>query len=175
MTFVRETIFGIATSDDQRDVPAVVTRDVGAYEYGATLPVFTFATATSTVPEGTIDYPITITATGTFLNDVTVGVQVIGGSAASGTDYVFSSPTTLVFPAAVGPGSQFITLDTILDGLDEFDENAQFQLVILSGSGIVGTPDQHTMTIPGNLAPSEEPPPGGLAHRLRLQAARDRP
>ncbi|HEX8326699.1 MAG TPA: endonuclease [Hymenobacter sp.] len=113
-------------------------------------PVFSFATGTGAVAEGnagTTTYTVTVNLTpaATAATTVQVGLDATNSTATSGTDFAFTSPTTLTFPA--GTTSQTVTVTVNGDAQPELDETVVLTLTNPSTGNVVGNPGTHTLTL----------------------------
>ena len=142
-----------ATVADQRGVPVVGTRDIGAYEAGSTpqYPSIAFTVASASYQEAAATFQIELTITGSPNFNGTVNVIAIdtgAGSASTGVDYVTFPPFIITINCTVTCLSYTqnmpITINT--DAIVEGDETIEFALV---GGGLVNilTPDVFTLTI----------------------------
>jgi|GEM_PF-1074263 len=130
--------------------PSLVARAWGFAPLGST-PTVQFAAATGSQPEGnssTSSYVLTVilSAEPTATATVQVAVDAAGSTAASSSDYTFTTPQTLTF----GPGqplSQSLTVTVNGDATVEPDETLRLLLQSPSGPIALGTPTVHTLTI----------------------------
>jgi Flp pilus assembly protein TadG len=107
------------------------------------IPTAYFENKTQSVDEGNTAL-VRIKLSGYSSSDITV-VFTVGGTANDPADYTRSpSGLSVVIPA--GSVSKTIDVDTLLDGLDEYDESIIFTLG--SGGGYsVGSPSSDTITV----------------------------
>ncbi|MBF9140917.1 endonuclease [Hymenobacter properus] len=113
-------------------------------------PVFSFATAAGSITEGntgTSTYTVTLNLAPAATAATTVQVNVDGtnSTATNGTDFAFTSPTTVTFPA--GSTSQTVTITVNGDTQPEADETVILTLTNPSTGNSVGSPGIHTLTI----------------------------
>jgi large repetitive protein len=134
-----------------------------------------FATTTGTAGEdaGTyaVDVTLTVSGGGTLASDVTVDIaDLLTGSATSGgSDYSFTSPTTLTFAAGSGDATQSATVTIVADTVTEGDETVDLDLTTLvdtTGQVTIVAPSGHVLTIEdrgeaGTLASTASVTPGG--------------
>ena len=116
-----------------------------------------FSLSSSTVVEnvdgGAHSVGVTLTVPRNLVHDVVVDVTAANGSA-TGADYTFTSPTTLVFDADTYPdgGTQSVSIALIDDSLIEGDETIDLELWVISGPATAVTPTAHTVIITDNEA-----------------------
>lgn len=91
-----------------------------------TLPRVQFASASSNVDEGTTG-SLELVLDKAAPVEVSVKVQVTGGTATAGGDYTFQNDVIVTFPA--GSMSQTVPLEAVQDALDEDLETVALQLV----------------------------------------------
>jgi len=110
-------------------------------------PTLSFAQDTVLVNEGQTSFTTDVKIDGSYSNQTTVEVAVVGGTATTPSDYVFVSPTTLIF-AANDSSAKSITVIITNDGVEEQDETIEFQLqnatnnaTILNGDLVVNIQD----------------------------------
>jgi hypothetical protein len=110
-------------------------------------PVVKFASAASSVSEGTMSVTLAVVRSGPSTGTTTVNYAVVGGTASPGADFNALLPGTLTF----GPGvmSRTITVGIVNDGTAEVPETI---VVGLSnpGGAVLGTPATTTITILDN-------------------------
>ncbi|MEM1095631.1 MAG: endonuclease [Bacteroidota bacterium] len=116
-----------------------------------------FAASTASVGEGNGTATLTVTISNPSSSTATT-VEVAlasGGTATSGTDFSFTSPTLLTFPANSST-SQTVTVAITPDTDDESDETVNFTLQNASGgtSATLGAPSTLTLTIQDDDAAS---------------------
>ncbi|HEX8505717.1 MAG TPA: endonuclease [Hymenobacter sp.] len=121
-------------------------------------PVFSFASATGAIAEGnagTTTYTVTVNLAPAATAPVTVqvGLDAPNSTATSGTDFAFTSPTTLTFPA--GTTSQTVSVTVNGDAQPEADETVVLTLTNASTGNTVGNPGTHTLA----LTNDDGPPP----------------
>jgi endonuclease I len=127
--------------------PSLVAR---AWGFAATGPVVSFATATGSVAEGnsgTTTYTATlrVSPTPTAALTVQVALDAASSTATNGTDFSFTSPTTVTF--AAGQTSQTVTLTVTGDTQPEADETVALTLQNVGSGASIGGPATHTLTI----------------------------
>ena len=114
-----------------------------------------FQQASSTADEGVGTHSVVVVLTvpggGALAADLTVDVTDAGtGSALTGTDYTFVSPTSLTFPAGTVSGAtQLVSVPIIDDGITEGAETIDLTLGNASG-GNVGSQATHQVAIDDN-------------------------
>lgn len=113
-------------------------------------PVFSFATTGGSIVEGnsgtsTYTATLTLTPAATTATTVQVGLNTTASTATNGTDFAFTSPTTVTFPA--GSTSQTVTVTVNGDTQPEADETVVLTLASPSTGNSVGSPGTHTLTI----------------------------
>ena len=121
-----------------------------AWGFAPTGPVFSFATATGGIAEGnasTSTYTVTLklAPAATTATTVQVNFDATNSMATAGTDFSFTSPTTVTFPA--GSTSQTLTVTVSGDTQPEADETVVLTLTNPSTGNSVGSPGSHTLTI----------------------------
>jgi hypothetical protein len=124
----------IYLSWDSDDVSGSVFRDefgidnisITAVETGAN-PIVSFAKATMLVSEGQTTFTADVIIDGSYPNQTSVEVAIAGGTATNPSDYVFVSPTTVIF-AANDSSVKSITVVITNDGVQESLETIEFQL-----------------------------------------------
>lgn len=90
-------------------------------------PGLSFAETTMQVNEGQTSFTADVIIDGSYPNQTSVEVAVVGGTATNPSDYVFVSPTTLIF-AANDSSAKSITVIISNDGVEESVETIEFQL-----------------------------------------------
>ena len=112
---------------------------------------FAAASSASAGETGTLAVVVTLTTTGggTLQDPVTVDVSdVLSGTALLGTEYTFTTPVTLIYPAASGNGTTQVAVLTILtDTLVEGDETVDFTASSATGAASLGAQTTHEATI----------------------------
>ena len=127
--------------------PSLVAR---AWGFAASGPVVSFAVATGSQAEGNSG-PTTYTATlnvrpaPTAALTVQVALDAAGSTATSGTDFSYTSPTTVTF--AAGQTSQTVALTITGDTQPEADETVVLALQNVGTGASIGGPATHTLTI----------------------------
>lgn len=104
---------------------------------GISTPVLSFASAAQLVDEsaGTVSFDVGI-ANPDPNNATSVQVFVTGGTATSGQDYVFSSPTTVTFPAG-SSALQPVSITIVDDNIAEGNELISFGLSNATNGGTI--------------------------------------
>ncbi|MDB5234511.1 MAG: hypothetical protein JWR44_1504 [Hymenobacter sp.] len=113
-------------------------------------PVFSFATTGGAIAEGnagtsTYTFTVNLAPAATASTTVQVSLDAANSTATAGTDFAFTSPTTLTFPA--GTTSQTVTVTVNGDTQPEADETVALTLTNASTGNSVGSPGTHTLTI----------------------------
>lgn len=153
----------VAFTSDARDI---VPGDAESFFdiFIATLEQATvsFSAATVDVDEddGTITFLLSVSG-GTLLTDRSVDVQITGGTATSGLDYTFLSPTTVTIPAGNYTLAQDVpvTIDILTDALVEPDETITLEVVSSDADIIIGGTATSTITIRDVPVPVVPPAP----------------
>ena len=111
--------------------------------------IFSFQNPPFDVEEGSAtnvtSSDFTVTRSGGANGIVEVRVNVVGGTATAGTDFVNNFPKTLIFLA--NERTKTFNLETIFDTELEGDETVELQLSIVSGGGTLGSVPTATLTI----------------------------
>jgi uncharacterized delta-60 repeat protein len=108
---------------------------------------FSAATASSTNETTANNFP-SLKVTGTFLGTETVQVAITGGTATAGTDYTYTTPTTVTIPAGVYTNSSIaltapaLVQDTVVEG----GETITFTLQSPTGGLLIGDADANATT-----------------------------
>ncbi len=128
-----------------------------AYGLAAPGPVITFSTATGSVPEGnvgttTYTATLTISPAPTAAVTVQVGLDANNSTATSGSDFAFTSPTTVSFAAGQTTATVAVTING--DTTPEADETVALTLTNPTGGASVGSPSGHTLTIANDDGPA---------------------
>jgi hypothetical protein len=110
-------------------------------------PTVSIAATNSPVAEGS-GATFTATLSGAYGANVTVSYRTVNGTAASGTDYTASAPTTLTFTP--GQTTKPISVNTTNDTLDEDDET--FSVVLSNPGHATVLNDTATATVTDNDA-----------------------
>ena len=134
--------------------PSLVAR---AWGFAPTGPVFSFATATGSLAEsntGSTTYTATlnISPAPTAALTVQVALDAASSTAANGTDFSFTSPTTVTF--AAGQTSQTVALTITGDTQPEADETVVLTLQSPGTGASIGGPATHTLTILNDDGPA---------------------
>ncbi len=127
--------------------PSLVAR---AWGFAASGPVVSFATATGSVAEGnsgatTYTATLNVSPAPTAALTVQVALDATSSTATSGTDFGFTSPTTVTF--AAGQTSQVVTLTVTGDTQPEADETVVLTLQNVGSGASIGGPATHTLTL----------------------------
>ena len=127
--------------------PSLVAR---AWGFAASGPVVSFAAASGSVAEGnsgTTTYTATLAVSPapTAALTVQVALDATGSTATNGSDFSFTSPTTVTF--AAGQTSQTVTLTVTGDTQPEADETVVLSLQNVGTGASIGGPATHTLTI----------------------------
>ena len=128
-----------------------------AYGFAPAGPTFSFANATGTIAEGnsgtsTYTFTVNLSPAATTASTVQVSLNTTNSTATNGTDFSFTSPTTVTFPA--GSTSQTVTLTVNGDTQPEADETVVLSLTNPSTGTSVGSPPAHTLTITNDDGPA---------------------
>lgn len=141
-----------ATASDQRGAAAVNTRDIGAYETNATLPMVSFTIDETILYEigPTIQATVTITVTN-FVDPFEISIGFTGTSSTS--DYT----TTYAGSYAIAAnGDTTFTIDIVDDPLAENPETLILTLLPI-GSVDVANPESRTITLISDEVPPNNP------------------
>lgn len=136
-------------------IPLICT-PAAANSVSCAAPVLTveFAMSGATVNEaaGTIDIDLSIL--NSDANPTSVDVSVLGTSTATGagTDYTFTNPVTVTFPASSST-NQMVSITITDDIMQEVDETIVLELSNPTNGAILGTDSVYTLTIEDNDAP----------------------
>ncbi|RZK45436.1 MAG: hypothetical protein EOO59_21070, partial [Hymenobacter sp.] len=127
--------------------PALVAR---AWGFAATGPVVSFAAATGSVTEGntgtsTYTATLSVSPAPTAALTVQVALDAANSTATSGSDFSFTSPTTVTF--AAGQTSQTVSVTVTGDTQPEADETVVLALQNPGTGASIGGPATHTLTI----------------------------
>jgi hypothetical protein len=95
--------------------------------------------------EDSLEIPITITRVGGSFGEVSVDVNVSGGTAVAGEDYTVATNTTLTF--ADGIQSQQFIITIINDAFYEGDKTVNLTLSNVTGGATLGNPSAAVLTI----------------------------
>jgi PKD repeat protein len=133
----------IYLSWDSDDVSGSGSRDefgidnisITAVETGAN-PIVSFAKATMLVSEGQTTFDIKVLIDGKYNSQTTVEVALVGGNATNSSDFVFVSPTTVIFPANDST-SKSITVVVTDDNEEESVETIEFELQSATNNGTI--------------------------------------
>ncbi|WP_201983418.1 endonuclease [Hymenobacter rubidus] len=120
-------------------------------------PVFSFASPSGTITEGnagtaTYTFTLSLAPAATTATTVQVNLDAANSTATNGTDFAFTTPTTVTFPA--GSTSQTVTLTVNGDTQPEADETVILTLSNPSTGNSVGSPGTHTLTITNDDGPA---------------------
>jgi hypothetical protein len=123
-------------------------------------PVLTveFDMNSSTVDESAGTVNIDVMIMNPDANPTSVDVTVLGTSTATGggTDYTFTNPTTVTFPASSN-ANQTISITITDDMMQETDETIVLELSNATNGAMIGTDTIYTLTITDNDAPVVAP------------------
>ncbi|MVN74899.1 T9SS type A sorting domain-containing protein [Hymenobacter sp. HMF4947] len=127
--------------------PTLVAR---AWGFAPTGPVISFATATSSVPEGnsgftTYTATLNVSPAPTAALVVQVALDATSSTATSGVDFTFPTPTTVTF--AAGQTSQTVSLTVTGDTQPEADETVVLTLQNPGTGASLGGPSTHTLIL----------------------------
>jgi len=122
--------------------------------FGGTLPpTVSFDVVSVNVSEGVGTVTVNVNIANEDSNptsaDVVLGVSTATGG---GTDFTFTSPTTITFPASSST-QQTVVVTIVDDGLIESSEDIVLELQNVTNSGVVGSNSSHTISITDNDAP----------------------
>lgn len=121
-----------------------------AYGLTPTGPVITFASGTGSIVEGntgTSTYTLTLNVAPapTAALTVQVALNAAASTATNGSDFAFTSPTTVTFAAGQTSATTTITING--DTQPELDETVILNLTAPGTGASVGSPATHTLTI----------------------------
>jgi len=121
-----------------------------AWGFAPAGPVISFAAATGTIVEGnsgTATYAATLSVSPapTAALTVEVALDAAASTATNGSDFSFTSPTTVTF--AAGQTSRTVTLTVTGDTQQEADETVVLALQNPGTGASIGGPATHTLTI----------------------------
>lgn len=109
-----------AATNGEADVPV----PAGTYNPEAIeVPIVSFSTSAIAVEENGGSFNVTVNINNANDDATSVEVALLGGTAANGIDFEFSSPQTVTFPAG-STDSQTVTVDLI----DNFDEDGELTI-----------------------------------------------
>ncbi len=110
-------------------------------------PSLEFVITSSSYTESAGSFQLAVSITNPNSNPTSVDVNVLGGgTATSGTDYMFGSSLTLTFPGN-SPFTQSITINITNDILVEGNESFTLRLANATNNATIGTNAQHVVTI----------------------------
>ncbi len=114
-----------------------------------TPPIFSFSSATATIAEN--GGSINVTVNQSIASTCNVNVALTGGTGIQGTDFTFTSPTTLNFNGTITTQSVNIPIidNVLIDGSRTFILTLQ----TATGSCTIGTPTSITVTITDDEVP----------------------
>lgn len=112
-------------------------------------PLVAFGSSSQTVSEGVGSVTVNISISNPNSSPTDVDVALVSSTATNGSDFTFSSPTTVSFPANSST-SQSVTLPITDDLITEGTENIVLQLQNPSNSASIGTISTHTINITDN-------------------------
>ncbi|WP_210518911.1 endonuclease [Hymenobacter terricola] len=120
-------------------------------------PVFSFAATGGSLVEGnagtsTYTFTVNLAPAATTATTVQVSLDAANSTATLGTDFAFTSPATVTFPA--GSTSQTVTVTVNGDTQPEADETVALTLASASTGTSVGSPGTHTLTITNDDGPA---------------------
>ncbi len=129
------------TNDDSNENP--YNFDILANSIAVPAPIFSFATATATIAENGVS--INVTVNQSITNICSVNVALTGGTAVQGTDFTFTSPTTLNFNGVIT--SQVINIPIINNAIIDGSRTFILTLQTATLGCAIGTPTSITVTI----------------------------
>ena len=134
--------------------PSLVAR---AWGFAPAGPVVSFATATGSITEGnsgstTYTATLSLSPAPTAALSVEVALNAANSTATNGTDFSFTTPTTVTF--AAGQTSQTVTLTVTGDTQPEADETVVLTLQNPGTGSSIGGPSTHTLTILNDDGPA---------------------
>lgn len=117
----------------------------------ATAPNLAFSAATYSVNEGAGSLTVTVNLTNPNSNPTSVDMTLAAtGTATNGSDFTFTSPTTLTFPAnSTTPQTVNITItdDTDIEGVESFSLN----LTNATNGGVITTPNTNVTIVDNDV------------------------
>lgn len=122
-------------------------------------PTVSFAPVTNSVSEGLANFNINVTIANPNANGTAVQVVLTGGTATDGTDFTFTSPQTVTFPAS-SSANQTVSVAIIDDLIGESLETITFVLRNSTNNATIGADSVFTLSIIDNDIPV--PPTGFL-------------
>jgi endonuclease I len=136
------------------EYPALVAQ---AWGFAPAGPVVSFATATSSLTEGnsgstTYTATLSVNPVPTAALTVQVALDATNSTATNGSDFSFTTPTTVTF--AAGQTSQTVTLTVAGDTQPEADETVVLALQNPGTGASIGGPATHTLTILNDDGPA---------------------
>ena len=108
-------------------------------------PSVSFVVSSQTISEGIGTFQIAVTISNPDANPTSVDINVTGGNAVYGTNFIYG-PVTVTFPAS-SPFTQLFTVTVYDDSIIDGDKSVIFSLANPTNSATIVSPSQFTLTM----------------------------